>query len=67
MTPINLGGYGISFLAVGYYNYAKLQEKAAEAAKAASEDQSKPDVTATQPLVRDDAEKGTAGSVPQSK
>ena len=34
VTPINLFGYGIAFLGVGYYNYVKLQAlKAKEAEK----------------------------------
>ncbi|KAI4344124.1 hypothetical protein L6164_011391 [Bauhinia variegata] len=38
VTPINLIGYGLAFLAVGYYNHSKLQAlKAAEAQKKAQQ------------------------------
>ncbi|KAK4774198.1 hypothetical protein SAY87_029217 [Trapa incisa] len=40
VTPINLFGYGIAFLGVGYYNHAKLQAlKASEAATQAKPSQ----------------------------
>ncbi|CAL5443301.1 unnamed protein product [Camellia sinensis] len=38
VTPINLSGYGIAFLGVGYYNHSKLQAlKAKEAQKKAAQ------------------------------
>ncbi|GMQ07012.1 hypothetical protein CsSME_00051387 [Camellia sinensis var. sinensis] len=38
VTPINLAGYGIAFLGVGYYNHSKLQAlKAKEAQKKAAQ------------------------------
>lgn len=38
VTPVNLFGYGLAFLGVGYYNHAKLQAlKAKEAQKKASQ------------------------------
>ena len=38
VTPINLFGYGLAFLGVGYYNHAKLQGlKAKEAQRKAAE------------------------------
>jgi len=54
VTAMNLGGYFISFLAVGYYNYSKLQQKLDADAAAA-----KPDVEAAErPLLAHGEAKG---------
>lgn len=54
VSPLNLGGYVVAFLAVCLYNYRKLTEmqKAKDAAALQPKSAAPPEVPETEPLVK---------------